>query len=182
MAGPSIEINHNRNRDVSLNDIVNVARGAPVHVPEQTYSLLADRRAHIEDYIRDTKQPAYGFNRGFGSNVRIDVDSKYLTDLQENLIRSHACCLGDWAHYEVIRATMFLRARSLSLGHSAVRPDIVRRLVDALNAGIIPVVPSFGSVSASGDLAPLSHIALGLFLGEGKPLSLSRGLNRPCPS
>jgi len=54
VAGPSIEINHNRNRDVSLNDIVNVARGAPVHVPEQTYSLLADRRAHIEDYIRDT--------------------------------------------------------------------------------------------------------------------------------
>ena len=93
MAGPSIEINHNRNTDVSLNDIINVARGAPVHVPPQTYSLLADRRDHIEEYIRDTKQPAYGFNRGFGSNVRIDVDPKYLTDLQENLIRS-TCLLS----------------------------------------------------------------------------------------
>ena len=175
MVGPSIEINHNRDKDVSLNDIIKVARGAPVHVPKQTLMLLEDRRTHIEEYIRDTKQPAYGFNRGFGSNVRIDVDPKYLTDLQENLIRSHACCLGEWAHYEVIRATMFLRARSLSLGHSAVRPDIVRRLVDALNAGVIPVVPSFGSVSASGDLAPLSHIALGLFLGEGEAFVIKPG-------
>ena len=179
MAGSSVEINHNRNRNVSLNDIVNVARGTPVHVPAQTYTLLGERRGHIEDYIRDTKQPAYGFNRGFGSNVRIDVDSKYLRDLQENLIRSHACCLGEWAHYEVIRATMFLRARSLSLGHSAVRPDIVRRLVDALNAGIIPMVPSFGSVSASGDLAPLSHIALGLFLGEGEAFVIKPGSQPP---
>jgi len=62
MAGPSIEINHNRNKDVSLNDIINVARGAHVHVPKQTFMLLEDRRAHIEGYIRDTKQPAYGFN------------------------------------------------------------------------------------------------------------------------
>ena len=93
MAGPSIEINHNRNKDVSLDDIINVARGAHVHVPKQTLMLLEDRRAHIEGYIRDTKQPAYGFNRGFGSNVRLDVDPKYLTDLQENLIRS-TCLLS----------------------------------------------------------------------------------------
>src|SRR6516164_6743736 len=86
---------------------------------------------------------------------------------------------GVHSHYEVIRATMFLRARSLALGYSAVRPDIVRRLVDALNAGIIPVVPSFGSVSASGDLAPLSHIALGLFLGEGEAFVITPGSQPP---
>ena len=149
---------------------------------KQPLMLLEDRRAHIEGYIRDTKQPAYGFNRGFGSNVRLDVDPKYLTDLQENLIRSHACCLGEWAHYEVIRATMFLRARSLALGYSAVRPDIVRRLVDALNAGITPVVPSFGAFLRAATWRPCPISRSAFSWEKAMPLSSSQGLNRPCPS
>ena len=160
-----IEINHSH--DISLADIVRVARGAPVILAEPTARLLGTRRRQIEAYIAATEQPAYGFNRGFGSNVHNRVAAEDLAVLQENLIRSHACCMGEPAPVDVVRATMFLRAKSLSQGHSGVRAEIVARLVEALNRGLTPVVPSFGSVSASGDLAPLSHIALCLFLGEG---------------
>ena len=163
----TIELSHYH--EVSFNEIVDVARGKKVHVPEATYTLLDSRRAQVVDYIASTGQPAYGFNRGFGSNVHLMVSgAENLRALQENLIRSHACCLGEPAPIEVVRATMFLRARSLALGQSGVRSVIVRQLAEALNRGFTPVVPSFGSVSASGDLAPLSHIALALFLGEGE--------------
>jgi histidine ammonia-lyase len=162
----TVEIGHNH--DVTFEDIVNVAKGAEVTVNKATDALLSTRRDQVKNYIRDTGQPAYGFNRGFGSNVHLEVAPENLTALQENLIRSHACCVGEAAPPEVVRGTMFLRAKSLALGYSAVRPIIVHQLVEALNKGLIPVVPSFGSVSASGDLAPLSHIALCLFLGEGQ--------------
>ena len=170
----SVEVN-DKPDDLEFDDIVNVARGASVHVPNSTYKILSDRQFEVVNYIQETDQPAYGFNRGFGSNVYCKVEPRHLAELQENLIRSHACCLGDAAPIEVVRGAMLLRARSLALGYSGVRPEIVQRLVAALNIGIIPVVPSFGSVSASGDLAPLSHIALSLFLGEGEAYVIKPG-------
>lgn len=130
-------------------------------------ALLKRRRdAIVAEVNKDPSRPLYGFNRGFGSNVRDAVAPDQLETLQRNLILSHAACVGDPAPVAVVRAAMLLRARSLARAHSSVRPEVVDTLVALLNARITPVVPMLGSVSASGDLAPLSHIALAM-IGEG---------------
>ncbi len=160
-----VEIGHER--ALTLDEVSAVAAGAAVTLAPATRALLAERRAQIEAYVAATAQPAYGFNRGFGSNVRDKVEPARLQRLQVNLIRSHSVGVGAPAPVEVVRATMLLRAQSLVRGHSGVRPVVVEQLVAFLNAGVTPLVPQLGSVSASGDLTPLSHVALAL-IGEGE--------------
>jgi histidine ammonia-lyase len=152
---------------VVLRDFLRVAKGAKIQLEETTKQVLATRRKQIEDFVEQFDEPAYGFNRGFGHNVHLKVDAAGRDELQANLIRSHACGVGEPAPREVVRGTMYLRAVSLARGYSAVRPMVVEKIVELLNADVVPVVPRLGSVSASGDLAPLSHIALAL-LGEGE--------------
>lgn len=151
---------------LSLEDVVAVAHGAKVSINSKTRALLSKRRREIAHYVKTHPEPAYGFNRGFGHNVDRAVAPEDLAELQRNLIRSHSCGVGEFAAKEVVRAAMLLRAHSLSQGHSGVRFEVVEALVLFLNRGITPCVPRFGSVGASGDLAPLSHIALAL-MGEG---------------
>lgn len=152
---------------LTIEDVTGVVDGEKVEVDQSTLKLLGDRRKQITDYISNTEQPAYGFNRGFGSNVDVAISSDDLEKLQLNYTRSHSCGVGEDTPRQVVRAVMLLRAHSLSLGHSAVRPEVVEALVGLLNADIAPVVPLYGSVGASGDLCPLSHIALCL-IGEGQ--------------
>jgi histidine ammonia-lyase len=109
----------------------------------------------------------YGVNTGFGSLSRRRIPDGELAQLQRNLIRSHAAGAGAPLPVPVVRATMLLLAASLTRGLSGVRPVVVEQLVEVLNAGITPVVPETGSVGASGDLAPLAHVALAL-IGEGR--------------
>ncbi|MCL4235664.1 MAG: aromatic amino acid lyase, partial [Deltaproteobacteria bacterium] len=162
----AVRIRHDR--DLTLAEIRAVAEGdAAVEFDDETGRLLDERRRQIVEFVESSKVPAYGFNRGFGHNVRLTVDAERAAELQRNLIRSHASAVGEPAPVPVIRAAMLMRVRSLARGHSGVRSEVPRKLVEFLNAGITPVVPRFGSVSASGDLAPLSHIALGL-MGEGE--------------
>jgi len=108
----------------------------------------------------------YGINTGFGSFAHVRLGAEQLHQLQTNLIRSHASGVGDLLPTECVRATMIVLAASLARGHSGVRPELVERILALLNAGIEPCIPSRGSVGASGDLAPLAHLALAL-LGEG---------------
>jgi histidine ammonia-lyase len=110
--------------------------------------------------------PIYGVNTGFGSFAQVRVDGARLAQMQRNLILSHAAGVGDPLPQDVVRAMMCALAASLARNHSGVRPAVVRSIVGHLNAGIAPVVPSRGSVGASGDLAPLAHVALAL-IGEG---------------
>jgi len=156
--------------ELSLQDVVEVAvQGRTVALARSTKRLLAQRRSELKAFVgaRENKGvKIYDINTGFGHNVHFSVDDAGLELLQQCLIRSHSSAVGPDADVETIRATMLLRARSLSRGHSSVRPEIVETLLAMLNAGITPAVPRHGSVSASGDLAPLSHIALAL-LGEG---------------
>lgn len=151
-----------------LDDIMAVAKdNVRVTLASATHEMLTQRRKEIETSIIDQEFPAYGFNRGFGHNVDLSVKAEHLADLQENLIVSHAVGVGDPMDETVVRITMLLRANSLARGFSGVRPDLPQAILDMLNAGITPVVPELGSVGASGDLAPLSHIALAL-IGRGK--------------
>ena len=158
-------------RSLTVSDVVRVARHPDVGIAVESGArqrLLESRRL-VETAV-GTGRTMYGINTGFGklANVRIAPDQ--LDQLQTNLIRSHAAGVGAPLSAEVVRAVMLLRANVLLRPTSGVRPDLVDALGAMLNAGIIPWVPEQGSVGASGDLAPLSHIALAL-MGEGQVLA-----------
>lgn len=118
----------------------------------------------------DRGLPVYGVNTGFGKLSEVTIEAPQLAALQRNLVRSHAAGVGDPLPEREVRAMMLLRANVLATGYAGARPMVVERLLAMLNAGVLPVVPEQGSVGASGDLAPLAHLALAL-IGEG-PASL----------
>jgi histidine ammonia-lyase len=158
-------------QSLGIEDVVRVARDPRAQVslrPEARRALLESRR--VVDHAIGSGQTIYGINTGFGklANVRIPPDQ--LDQLQTNLIRSHAAGIGDPLPPPVVRAVMLLRANVLLRPTSGVRPELVDALLALLNAGVIPLVPEQGSVGASGDLAPLSHIGLAL-MGEGQVLT-----------
>ncbi|MBI3073789.1 MAG: histidine ammonia-lyase [Deltaproteobacteria bacterium] len=154
-------------RTLSIDDVVGVAR-ARVHVQldEIARARMMASRAVVER-LAALDAPVYGINTGFGALADVRVSKTQIRALQQNLVRSHAAGVGDPLPVDAVRAMMFLRANVLALGASGVRPAVVDSLVALLNAGIQPVIPSRGSVGASGDLAPLAHLALAL-IGEGE--------------
>jgi histidine ammonia-lyase len=143
-------------------------RGDPVALSPAAAQRMQASRAVVESHLTDG-QAHYGINTGFGSLSRQRIEPAQLRDLQRNLVRSHAAGVGAPLPRDVVRATMLLLAASLARGASGVRPVVAERLIAMLNAGITPHVPEVGSVGASGDLAPLAHIALAL-IGEGQLL------------
>lgn len=157
---------------VSLSDIEDVAHGrARVALAPQTRRRLEAFRAAAEREIAtNPDKRVYGLNTGFGSNYRDYVSPDELKRLQRNLIVSHCAGVGPPAPAPVARATTFLRALSLARGHSVVRPLVVETLIEMLNQGVTPAIPRLGSVSASGDLAPLSHVGA-VAIGEGRVLA-----------
>jgi histidine ammonia-lyase len=151
---------------LTLEDVVAVARHhAPVSVRGHALSALAKSRAVVERAAA-SDDAVYGINTGFGKLASVKIDADQLRTLQRNLILSHASGLGNPLPPEIVRGIMLLRANGVTKSTSGVRPLVPERLVAMLNAGILPVVPEQGSVGASGDLAPLSHVALAL-MGEG---------------
>ncbi|MFN8221258.1 MAG: histidine ammonia-lyase [Fimbriimonadales bacterium] len=151
---------------LSLSEIDAVANGvAKVGLGPEVQARMAASRATVEQIV-ESGQVVYGVNTGFGklSDIRIPHDD--LKVLQLNLVRSHACGVGEPLPRAETRAMMLLRANVLAKGFSGARFEVAERLVDMLNHGMHPVVPARGSVGASGDLAPLAHLALGV-IGEG---------------
>ena len=146
--------------------VVSVARhGEKVALAAGARAKMERSRARVERAAA-SRQPVYGVSTGFGALAGTRVAPLRQPELQLALIRSHAAGMGPPVETEVVRATMLLRARTLSMGLSGVRPVLAETLVALLNAQITPVVPRYGSVGCSGDLAPLAHIALTL-VGEG---------------
>ncbi len=151
-------------------DVVDVARrGRRVALDPGARERMVTMRAHV-DAKRDADEIVYGITTGFGALAKVHIPPADVRQLQHNLVRSHAAGAGSLLPADVVRAMMLLRARTLSTGHPGARPVVAERMLDLLNAGITPAVPSRGSVGASGDLAPLAHIGLCL-LGEGGVLS-----------
>jgi histidine ammonia-lyase len=151
--------------DLTLADVWDVA------VERRPVALAAsgrDRVARARDFLESQAgEHTYGVNTGFGRFVSESIPPERAAELQLRLLRSHACGVGDPYPDDVVRAAMLLRANTLAKGFSGARVETVELLVDALVAGVIPRVPSRGSVGASGDLAPLAHLALPL-VGEGE--------------
>ncbi len=158
-------------QSLALADVVRVARDprATLAIDPAAHARLAQSRALVERAIA-RGGAIYGINTGFGKLANVRVPADQLDQLQVNLIRSHAAGVGDPLPPDVVRAAMLLRANVLLRPTSGVRPALVEALVALFNAGIIPLVPEQGSVGASGDLAPLSHIAMAL-IGEGEVLT-----------
>ena len=149
--------------------VVNVARGgASVTLTEDAKTRIAASRDRVEA-LADSETPAYGISTGFGALASVFIAPDRRTELQRALIRSHAAGVGPAVEPEIVRATMLLRLRTLAMGFSGVRPELVDQLAGLLESGIAPVVPEFGSLGCSGDLAPLAHIAL-VLMGEGRAL------------
>ena len=124
-------------------------------------------RKYLDEKVETSDRPIYGVTTGFGSLCNVSVGGDELVRLQENLVKSHACGLGEMIDPEIVRIMLLLKAQSLSYGNSGVQVSTVQRLLDFFNLGIIPVVYRQGSLGASGDLAPLANMSLPL-LGLGK--------------
>lgn len=152
---------------LTLEQFIAVVRGGEaVTLADAARTRIGRARAVIERIVEgDT--PVYGVNTGFGKFANVQVPRADLEQLQHNLIMSHAIGVGEPLPAEVVRGMLLLRAQSLALGHSGVRVEVVELLLTLLNAGAHPVVPAQGSVGASGDLAPLAHLALAL-IGMGE--------------
>ncbi|MFZ7942808.1 histidine ammonia-lyase [Neobacillus sp. 19] len=139
---------------------------AQVGIPEQNWLRVRVSRERVEKQINDGKV-VYGVNTGFGKLSDIEIDREDIAKLQLNLLRADAVGVGEPLPIPVVRAMMTLRANSLAKGYSGIKEETLQLLIDMINRGVHPVVPCKGSVGASGDLAPLSHIAI-VLVGEGK--------------
>ncbi len=161
---PPIPLN---GRDLTIDNVIEVARGRrPAELAPEAAERMRGSRAVIERLVAEGAT-VYGVTTGFGDLADVRIDPAQTAELQVNLVRSHAAGVGDPLPDEVVRAMLLLRANALAVGLSGVRVEVVELMVAMLNAAIHPVIPSRGSLGASGDLAPLAHMAL-VLIGEGE--------------
>ncbi|MUK90684.1 histidine ammonia-lyase [Ornithinibacillus sp. L9] len=152
---------------LTLQDVKQVVfKNEEVRLATDVVERIRMNRETVEQMLAE-KKTMYGINTGFGKFSDVIIEDHDLDELQLNLIHSHACGVGEPFSEHISRAMLLLRANALVQGYSGVRPELVKQFIDYLNAGIHPVIPQQGSLGASGDLAPLSHLALAL-LGEGR--------------
>ncbi|MEP6978845.1 MAG: histidine ammonia-lyase, partial [Thermoleophilia bacterium] len=142
-------------------------QGAHAELSDESRGKMTAARELVERAAHGSREHTYGVNTGFGRFVNRSIPEELTEELQLRLLRSHACGVGDPYPDEIVRAAMLLRANALAKGNSGARIETVELLVELLNRGVLPYVPSRGSVGASGDLAPLAHLALPL-VGEGE--------------
>ncbi len=153
--------------NLSLENIASVARlDRKVEISEKSLQRIAASRRMLEKLVRD-EEVVYGITTGFGRFSEVVISKENAIQLQKNLIASHAAALGEPLPDEVVRGAMLLRLNALARGYSGVRPCLAQYLADLLNKGVVPVVPGQGSLGASGDLAPLAHLAL-VVTGQGE--------------
>ena len=138
-----------------------------LELSEESKQMIVKCRQYLDDKMKSQDEPIYGINTGFGSLCDVQISKEELSTLQSNLVKSHACGIGDEVPQEIVKLMLLLKVQSLSYGHSGVQLVTVERLIEFFNHDIIPVVFQLGSLGASGDLAPLAHLSLPLLgLGE----------------
>lgn len=153
--------------NLTIEDVVRVARESlEVAISEEAKRRVSTSRDVLEELVRD-KQVIYGVNTGFGALSSFRISTEEIRQLQSNLIRSHSSGVGQPLSREVVRALMLLRVNTLAKGYSGIRLGTLETLMEMLNKGVHPVIPAKGSVGASGDLAPLSHMIL-VLINEGR--------------
>src|SRR5919202_476854 len=154
--------------DLRIEDVWSVAvGGAAAELSDSARTKMRAARELVERAAHGAREHTYGVNTGFGRFVSRSIPDELTAELQLRLLRSHACGVGDPYPPEIVRAAMLLRANALAKGTSGARIETVELLLECRTRGVLPRVPSRGSVGASGDLAPLAHLALPL-VGEGE--------------
>ena len=149
---------------------------AEIRLSDEATAAIVKCRKYLDDKMLETDKPMYGITTGFGSLYNVTIPREDLSQLQHNLVMSHACGAGETVRPEIVKLMLFLKVQNLSYGHSGVQLITVQRLMDMFNNDILPVVYQQGSLGASGDLAPLAHLSLPLIgLGE----VLYKGTVRP---
>lgn len=146
----------------------------PVALTDAARERMRANQARVRKAI-DEGRVSYGINTGFGAFARQKISADKVIELQYNLVRSHCCGVGEPLSPALTRRLMLLKANSLAVGHSGIRPEVVDTLLALLNHDVLPLIPERGSVGASGDLAPLAHLALAL-IGEGEAVQGDRRL------
>ncbi len=152
--------------NLQVDDVVSVARGRPVALDDAALPRLLRSRQAVEALVA-RGEIVYGITTGFGRFKDTIISADQTRQLQLNLVRSHAAGVGPALAESVVRAMLLVRANTLAMGYSGVRPRLITALLDLLNAGVHPRIPAQGSLGASGDLAPLAHLTLTL-IGEGE--------------
>ncbi|MEG1254709.1 histidine ammonia-lyase [Clostridium sp.] len=153
--------------DLTLEDLINVARNNyEVEISKEAIERVKKSRSIVDKIVEEDKV-VYGITTGFGKFSDVSISGEDCKTLQRNLIISHACGFGDRLDTDIVRAIILLRANALSKGYSGIRLSTLHTLIEMLNKGVHPVIPEKGSLGASGDLAPLSHMVLPM-LGEGE--------------
>ncbi|MDR2084740.1 MAG: histidine ammonia-lyase [Bacteroidales bacterium] len=153
---------------ISIQEIETIIReNHTISLSEESKNKIVKCREYLDKKLAASQNPIYGINTGFGSLCNTSIDEKDLSQLQINLVMSHACGCGEEVPQEIVKIMLLLKVKSLSFGHSGVKLDTVERLIYFFNNDITPVVYKQGSLGASGDLAPLAHLSLPL-LGMGE--------------
>ncbi len=149
----------------TIQDIIHTKQ--PIALSAEATERIIKCRSYLDEKLSKTEEPIYGINTGFGYLQHVKVEADNLTQLQHNLLLSHACGTGNEVPKPIVKLMLLLKVQSLSYGNSAIAPTTIQRLVDFYNHDILPVIYTQGSLGASGDLAPLAHLAIPL-IGEGE--------------
>ena len=158
---------HINGKDLTLDQVIAVARsGEKVELSKEAKNAVIKAREYVDKKLHE-HAVIYGLTTGFGKFSDTFVPEEETAELQRNLIISHSCGMGNPLPTEVVRAAMLLRCNALSRGNSGIRLSTIETMLEMLNKGVHPIIPEKGSLGASGDLAPLSHIVL-VMLGEGE--------------
>ena len=171
-------------RHISIAEVCEVIeKHIPVELSEESRQLIDRCRKYLDKKMETQREPIYGITTGFGSLCNISINADDLSQLQSNLVMSHACGVGEKVDPDIVRMMLLLKVISLSYGNSGVQVETVQRLIDFLNSDIIPVVYCQGSLGASGDLAPLANMCLPLLgcgevYADGKIVSASEILKQ----
>ena len=144
-----------------------IDNGMKLELSQDAIDRIEKCRNYLDRKMENQKEPIYGVTTGFGSLCNISVSREELSQLQKNLVMSHACGVGEEVPQNIVKLMLLMKIQSLSYGHSGVQLQTVQRLVDFFNNDVYPVVYQQGSLGASGDLAPLAHMCLPILgLGE----------------
>lgn len=155
-------------KHLSIDEVKEVIeRKIKIVLSETAKKKISDCRNFLDEKMTRHANPIYGINTGFGSLCDVKISDDELGQLQENLVMSHACGLGEEVPADIVRIMLFLKAQGLAYGYSGVQLETVERLLDFYNEDVLPVIYQQGSLGASGDLAPLAHMSLAL-LGKGQ--------------
>jgi len=155
-------------KEISIEIIKNITENnCKIELSDEAKNRVTKCRQYLDKKMLSQKEPIYGITTGFGALYNVSIDKEQLSQLQKNLVMSHACGCGDVVPNDIVKLMLLLKIQSLSYGYSGVQLITIERLIDFYNNDILPVVYQQGSLGASGDLVPLAHLCLPLLnLGE----------------